>query len=159
MNNNTNANNGPNEDPENLEDLARSNVTHANIFRNPLNHERDENERHELRIGLRKAFVKGRLKNAVIVLHRQAEIICSCHDFLCNSNITTAMEIRSLNNVAKTWNIIRKMIMDPRILRVRHLHVMETYAEVIINYVRLLDSLVDIMKTLVDSREAMFIRH
>ena len=51
------------------------------------------------------------------------------------------------------------MIMDPRILRVRHLHVMEAYAEVIINYVCLLDSLVDIMKTLVDSREAMFIRH
>ena len=49
--------------------------------------------------------------------------------------------------------------MDPRILRVRHLHVMEGYAEVIVNYVRLLDSLVDIMKNLVDSREAIFIRH
>ena len=51
------------------------------------------------------------------------------------------------------------MIMDPRILRVRHLHVMEAYAEVIINYVRLLDSLVDIMKDLINSREAIFIRH
>ena len=109
--------------------------------------------------GLRKAIVKGRLKNAVIVLHRQAEVICSCHEFLSSSNITTAMEIRSLNNVAKTWNTIRKMIMDPRILRVRHLHVMEAYAEVIINYVRLLDSLVDIMKDLINSREAIFIRH
>ena len=159
MNNNSIDSRNLQEDAVDREDLARSNITHANIFRNLLNHERDENERHELRLGLRKAIVKGRLKNAVIVLHRQAEVICSCHDFLCQSNITTAMELRSLNNVAKTWNTIRKMIMDPRILRVRHLHVMEAYAEVIINYVRLLDALVDIMKDLVDSREAIFIRH
>ena len=159
MNNNSFESKNLHEDAVDREDLARSNVTHANIYRNLLHHERDENERNALRLGLRKAIVKGRLKNAVIVLHRQAEVICSCHDFLRQSNITTAMEIRSLNNVAKTWNMIRKMIMDPRILRVTHLHVMEAYAEVIINYVHLLDTLVDIMKDLVDSREAIFIRH
>ena len=159
MNNNSSSNSNLYEDAVDREDLARSNVTSANIYRNLLLQERDEREKAELRIGLRKAIVKGRLKNAVIVLHRQAEVICSCHDFLSSSNITTAMEIRSLNNVAKTWNTIRKMIMDPRILRVRHLHVMEAYAEVIINYVRLLDSLVDIMKDLINSREAIFIRH
>ena len=93
------------------------------------------------------------------MLHRQAELICSCHDFLSQSNITTAREISALYNVAKTWNIIRRMIMDPRILRVRHLHVMEAYSEVIVNYVRLLDTLVDIMKTLVDCRERIFTRH
>ena len=49
--------------------------------------------------------------------------------------------------------------MDPRIFRVRHLHVMEAYSEVIVNYVRLLDTLVDIMKTLVDCRERTFRRH
>ena len=159
MNNNPSSNSNLYEDAVDREDLARSNVTSANIYRNLLLQERDEREQAALRIGLRKAIVKGRLKNAVIVLHRQAEVICSCNEFLNSSNITTAMEIRSLNNVAKTWNTIRKMIMDPRILRVRHLHVMEAYAEVIINYVRLLDSLVDIMKDLINSREAIFIRH
>ena len=159
MNNNSFTNNNLNEDAADREDLARSNITHANIYRNLLLQERDENEQAELRIGLRKAIVKGRLKNAVIVLHRQAETICSCNDFLSHSNITTAMEIRALSNVAKSWSNIRKMIMDPRILRVRHLHIMEGYSEVIVNYVRLLDSLVDIMKNLVDSREAIFIRH
>ena len=159
MNNNPSSNSNLYEDAVDREDLARSNVTSANIYRNLLLQERDEREQAALRIGLRKAIVKGRLKNAVIVLHRQAEVICSCPEFLSSSNITTAMEIRSLNNVAKTWNTIRKMIMDPRILRVRHLHVMEAYAEVIINYVRLLDSLVDIMKDLINSREAIFIRH
>ena len=159
MNNNPSSNSNLYEDAVDREDLARSNVTSANIYRNLLLQERDEREKAALRIGLRKAIVKGRLKNAVIVLHRQAEVICSCNEFLNSSNITTAMEIRSLNNVAKTWNTIRKMIMDPRILRVRHLHVMEAYAEVIINYVRLLDSLVDIMKDLINSREAIFIRH
>ena len=159
MNNNPSSNSNLYEDAVDREDLARSNVTSANIYRNLLLQERDEREQAALRIGLRKAIVKGRLKNAVIVLHRQAEVICSCNEFLNSSNITTAMEIRSLNNVAKTWNTIRKMIMDPRILRVRHLHVMEAYAEVIINYVRLLDSLVDIMKDLINSREAVFIRH
>ena len=159
MNNNSSSNSNLYEDAVDREDLARSNVTSANIYRNLLLQERDEREQAALRIGLRKAIVKGRLKNAVIVLHRQAEVICSCNEFLNSSNITTAMEIRSLNNVAKTWNTIRKMIMDPRILRVRHLHVMEAYAEVIINYVRLLDSLVDIMKDLINSREAIFIRH
>ena len=159
MNNNSSSNSNLYEDAVDREDLARSNVTSANIYRNLLLQERDEREKAALRIGLRKAIVKGRLKNAVIVLHRQAEVICSCNEFLNSSNITTAMEIRSLNNVAKTWNTIRKMIMDPRILRVRHLHVMEAYAEVIINYVRLLDSLVDIMKDLINSREAIFIRH
>ena len=159
MNNNSSSNSNLYEDAVDREDPARSNVTSANIYRNLLLQERDEREQAALRIGLRKAIVKGRLKNAVIVLHRQAEVICSCNEFLNSSNITTAMEIRSLNNVAKTWNTIRKMIMDPRILRVRHLHVMEAYAEVIINYVRLLDSLVDIMKDLINSREAIFIRH
>ena len=159
MNNKPSSNSNLYEDAVDREDLARSNVTSANIYRNLLLQERDEREQAALRIGLRKAIVKGRLKNAVIVLHRQAEVICSCNEFLNSSNITTAMEIRSLNNVAKTWNTIRKMIMDPRILRVRHLHVMEAYAEVIINYVRLLDSLVDIMKDLINSREAIFIRH
>jgi hypothetical protein len=159
MNNNPSSNSNLYEDAVDREDLARSNVTSANIYRNLLLQERDEREQAALRIGLRKAIVKGRLKNAVIVLHRQAEVICSCNEFLNSSNITTAMEIRALNNVAKTWNTIRKMIMDPRILRVRHLHVMEAYAEVIINYVRLLDSLVDIMKDLINSREAIFIRH
>ena len=104
MNNNSSASNNLYEDAVDREDLARSNITNANIYRNLLLQERDENERTELRIGLHKAIVKGRLKNAVIVLHRQAEVICSCHDFLSHSNITTATEIRSLNNVAKTWN-------------------------------------------------------
>ena len=90
MNNNTEQNSLDTFDD--LDDLARSNVTTANIYRNFLNQEMDEEERHELRIGLRKAIVKGRLKNAVIVLHRQAEMICSCHDFLSQSNITTARE-------------------------------------------------------------------
>ena len=50
MNNNTEQNNLDTFDD--LDDLARSNVTTANIYRNFLNQEMDEEERHELRIGL-----------------------------------------------------------------------------------------------------------
>ena len=53
-NNNTEVNSGQIEDHENLDELARSNVTHANIYRNLLNHERDEEERRELRIDYEK---------------------------------------------------------------------------------------------------------
>ena len=62
MNNNPSSNSNLYEDAVDREDLARSNVTSANIYRNLLLQERDEREQAALRIGLRKAIVKGRLK-------------------------------------------------------------------------------------------------
>ena len=110
------------------DELNRAMEVQTQIYKNMLNAEIDKEERHELRTKLRKAIVKGRLKNAVIVLHRQAETICSCHDFLQNSRITTAKEISSLAILAKSWQIVRKIFMDERIMRVRHIHVMEAYS-------------------------------
>ena len=143
----------------NIEELQRSNNTHAQIYRNLLNHEMDEEEKNELRIGLRKAIVKGRLKNAVIILHRQSESICSCYDHVKLQNITTAKEITAIGSVAKQWLAVKKMVMDPRILRVRHIHVMEGYSEIIANYVRLLDNMVDIMKDQISCRRQMMTTH
>ena len=57
MNNTSSASNNLYEDAVDREDLARSNIMNANIYRNLLLQERDENERTELRIGLRKAIV------------------------------------------------------------------------------------------------------
>ena len=79
-----------------LNELNRAMDVQTQLYRNLLNNELDEDERHELRTKLRKAIDKGRLKNSVIVLHRQVETICSCHDFLQQSRITAAQEISSM---------------------------------------------------------------
>ena len=81
-----------------------------------INNEMDSNETQELRIKLRKAVVKSRLGNAVLKFQSQAELICSYHDFLETSRVTTAQEISTVAILAKSWRIV--MVMFERILRV-----------------------------------------